>query len=134
MDNRQQRRRAERKALNAENSQHVCITVPVEFVDCMGGVWEGVRGAETFEMGFVDVLLATLRRCPVTDVESSERSLEILQTIRGTENGTIMLRRADYDWMLTQFRAHAHKMWTGPDAAHFRKVLEQSTTPQEKED
>lgn len=133
MTTRQQRRAEERKATKTENASRVSIVIPKDFTDCMGQRWEGIKGDKSFEMDFLDVLLVTLRRCPVTDVESSERALEILTTIRDAEDGHIELRRSDYDWMTEQFKAHAHKLWTAPDAAHFRKVLKMATNTEQPE-
>ena len=124
MASRQQKRAAERSTAKTEDASRVYIVTPEEFTDCMGDPWNSQTSEGIVQLDFLDVLLFTVRRCPVQNAEDSERALELIQTIRAAENGWIELRRSDYDWMMTQFKAHAHKLWTAPDAAHLRKVVE----------
>ena len=128
MTSRQQKRAVARSTSKAEDSQHIYLIVPEAFSDCMGEDWVVQTPTETSIFDFKDVMLHTLRKCPVQNAEDSERALEIIKTIKGTENGFIELRRADYDWMDSQFKTHAHKLWNPPDAAHLRKVLADSLT------
>ena len=134
---RQQKRAQERSATKTEDASRVYIVVPEEFTDCMGDSWNSQTSEGIVQLDFLDVLLFTIRRCPVPNAEDSERSYELIKTIRAAENGYVELRRSDYDWMITQFKAHAHKLWTAPDAAHLRKVIEASLSakkPDAKED
>lgn len=124
MTTRQQKRSKERSTAKAEGAQRVYITIPDELTDCMGEPWTAQAGNELLTLDFMDVLLFTVRKCPVQNAEDSERALELIHSIKDTENGYIELRRSDYDWMISQFKAHAHKIWTAPDAAHLRKLID----------
>ena len=122
-------------SVESESSARVYIKIPEQFTDCMGEGWTA-KYAETGQvvtLGLLDVMLMTVRRCPTPTAEDGERALEIIQTIKATTNGAIELRRADYDWMMAQMKAHAHKLWPGADAAHLRKTIEASvsSTPPE---
>ena len=135
MTTRQQKRATERTSAKSESAARVYITAPELFTDCMGEEWTAKDGetGQVVTMDLLDVVLMTVRRCPVQTAEDGERALEIIQTIKSTTNGAIELRRADYDWMMGQMKAHAHKLWSGADSAHLRKVVEAavSSTPPE---
>lgn len=133
MTSRQQKRAQERSAARAEDATRVYITVPEEFRDCMGDPWTSQTVQGIVELGFTDALLLTIRRCPVQNAEDSERSLELIETIRGTEDGVIELRRADYDWMMMQLKANAHKTWNAPDAAYLRRTVEAAVSAKKPE-
>jgi len=83
-------------------------------------------------MDLREVLLYTVRRCPVKTGEDAERALELFQALKEAENANcIQLRKADFDWMLTHFHQMAHTVWLAPDSAYLRKWLRENvrTTP-----
>lgn len=116
---RAERRRNEK----ASPSVWVHVTAPEPFVDCMGGTWTISRDGQPEELTFADVLLWSVRRMPVERHEDSERALGLIRMLRESD-GAFEVRKSDYDWLVRQLKAHAHKLWVAPDAALLVEYVE----------
>ena len=105
----------------------IYIPLPDEFLNMLDEPWLMVKqGEKPEELSLLDILITTTRRLPVKDGGDAERTLELIQTFKAAlkdEPDYIELRKADYDWMLTQFKDHAHKIWAAPDSAYLRRWL-----------
>ena len=65
------------------------------------------------------------------------RTLELLQIFKAaldTDSDYVEVRKADFDWMQTHLKEHAHKFWAAPDSAFLRKWLEDNTTDRQPDD
>jgi len=117
--------------------QVVYLPIPDEFFNCMDEYWaitekDGVHD----ECSLLDVLMYTIRRLPVKDAGEAERSLELLQVLKAAdkqEADYVEFHHSDFDWIKSQFREHAHKLWAAPDSAYLRKWLEDNAQTKEPE-
>ena len=115
--------RRQQQALRKEASTpRVVVPVPEEFRDIVGEPW-GARGST--DLGFLDVLIYTVRHCPVKTVEESERGLDLVYALQAAVE-QIDLSKQDYDWLMGLLKEHAHNIWLPPDAAYLRRFIEQS--------
>ena len=117
----------------------VYIPLPEEFLTAMGEPWMTAQSANSppEELGTLDVLIISLRRLPVKDAGDAERTLELLQIFKAaldSDSDYVEVRKADFDWMQTHFKEHAHKFWAAPDSAYLRKWLEEHTTDKHPKD
>ncbi len=122
---------AKRKKLSRPKTARklVWLPVPDEFLDVMGELWNVRRNDGTIDedVGFLRVVMTTIRRCPVATAGDSERAYDILQVFRsaeGDEAEYVELSQDDFDWMQRHFKEHSHKIWAAPDSAYLRKWLE----------
>jgi enoyl reductase-like protein len=105
----------------------VSIPVPEEWLDCVGEPWMKTTRDGTEEMDFQDVLLQTVRKCPVKTGEDAERALDVIGSIKNHDDGHILLAESDYNWMLRLLKESAHQIWNPADAATlFRYVRDES--------
>ena len=111
------------------------IPLPNEFLNMLDEPWILVKQDELpVELSLLDILIITVRRMPAKDHGESERALELIQTFKAALSNDdaeyVEVRKADYEWMQGQFKAHAHKFWAAPDSAFLRKWLDDNTTDQ----
>ncbi len=97
----------------------IIIPIPDNFLDMMGEPWR----TPTEVLGLREVLMLTLRRCPVQSGEDAERTLSILENVRDA-NGSIHLSEREFKWMIEHFKNNAFRIWAPPDAAYLVRHLE----------
>lgn len=120
------KKKQSKKATIARRS--VFLPIPDEFLNVMDELWMIASPDGPEEANCLEVLIHTIRRLPVKDAGEAERALEILQifkTANEQENAEyVEFYQADFDWMKSQFKEHAHKLWAAPDSAYLRKWLD----------
>jgi hypothetical protein len=98
------------------------IPIPPLFVDSVGDPWRVVNIAHTL----LEVLIFTIRKCPVKTGDDADRTLSLLNLFRSidtTEQPYIPIDRGDFDWMIAHFKEYAHIVWQAPDSAFLRRWL-----------
>ena len=115
----------------------VYIPVPVPFLDSDGKEWtlERRNGVDN-TLSLYEVLLLTLRKCPVKSGLDAMRVLDIREAIkRCWGEPSIALAQSDFEWMVVHFGEFAHTVWVAPEAAFLVRFLMTSkkTKPAQKQ-
>lgn len=127
MGTRQQRRGAEQKKQKIEGRPRVYLLIPDEFLDLTDQPWTALRGNNASQnMDLLEVLMFTIRNCPVKTGGDAMRTLDCFQALKDTPDGMIEIARDDWDWMLDHFKEFAQTVWKAPDAAYLIRWLEQN--------
>lgn len=98
-----------------------CIPVPANFLDLDDNPWSA--GPQKQDMDLAQVIAHTVRFSPVARFDDAERGLAVIMAIKA-HNGSIALAEDDYDWLITQMKGNAHKVWLAPDAAYLVQYIE----------
>ena len=105
-----------------QETGRIYIPVEEEFLDAVGTTWKITGGKDGMDLR--EVLGHTIFRAPVKNGEDAKRTLECLEAINASDNGTIDFRKDDFDWMLAHFKEMAFQVWAAPDAAFLVRHLE----------
>ena len=101
------------------------IPIPEEFLDVMGEPWATPTDPN---LGLTRVLTISIRRSPSKSNEEAERAYDVVKAILAAELEDaeyITLLKEDYEWVIAVLKAHAHTIWSGPDAVRLRKYIEE---------
>ena len=122
-ESRQQKRTTGKAAKKLEGRPKVYLPIPKEFLDIMGEPWQMLRDNQ---LDLVEVLMFTVRQCPVKTGGDALRTLDCFTAIKETPDGVVEMARDDWDWMLAHFKEFSHNVWKAPDAAYLVRWLEQN--------
>jgi len=115
--------------------QSVYLSIPDEFLNCMDEPWMVTLQGGPQEANCLEVLMYTVRRLPVKDAGEAEHALEVLQILKAANSQDsvdyVELQQRDFDWLVAQFKDHAHKLWAATDSAFLRKWLSDSAQTKE---
>jgi len=109
-----------------KETARVYIPVEEEFLDAVGATWKVPAGGNTTKVldDLREVLAHTIFQCPVKTGEDAVRTLECLEAINASDNGSVEMRKDDFDWMMAHFKEMAFRVWLPPDAAFLVRHLE----------
>jgi len=112
------------KEKNNVSGPMIYLAIPDPFLDSDEREWTLTRrnGVQDV-LGLQDVLLHTLRRCPVETGLDAMRVLDIREAVKHCVSGYIALGENDWLWMIEHFKLHAHLVWLAPEAAYLVRYL-----------
>lgn len=117
-------------AKNKKSSSPVMVRIPEpeEFLDIDDEPWSWrlTSGEWAEDVSLREVLKFTIRNLKVKNGEDAERTLDLIMSLKETDEGDIFMRKADFDWMTTQFKLMGHGIWKAPDSAYLIRVLNES--------
>ena len=120
-------KRAAKARERAAKKPKVWLPLPEgDFLNADDDSWK-IREEEPMDLP--EILLYTLRQCPVKNGEDADRVHDLRILIKeAVETGAeeLEILKEDFEWMLSHFKDMSHAVWLAPDSSFLRRYLDAS--------
>ena len=118
---------------NSSSSNPIAsIIIPEPFLGIDGGSWNVTgRDGSSSQLGFLGVLMHTLRQSVPIGHLDNQKSLQAFRIIRSTQeqNDQVLdMNVGLFYWMVNYFQYGGNRVWKAPDLAFLIEILDQSVT------
>ena len=115
------------------SGEMVFVHNPENFADAMGDPFMlNIRG-KSQPCSPLDACLWLFRLLPAKTYGDSERALDLMAKLRSADNGSVALKRDDFDWMIAQFKETGFKLLNPPDLVVLVRHLTQNAASKPSE-